>query len=225
MRKINLVLGIICVLVAILMFAIGSGLGGCVLVLIGALNIIIGLKKKQGLNPKTEPQNFEEIPKQEQRTMIKALSINTAEYYQDNIREILDAPDFTANDIKDMFIDGLASEEEKIYLYDPYVDTPVLEHEPNNEFDPNAIKIMIDGLQVGYVPKNNIDIVNGYLNDNKTFEAEIYAGDYATVEYKEDHDDYFGDDPKRSDLTVKTYKDTFKVSLRIYENGIDSVSI
>ncbi len=213
MKKLNLILGIICVVLALVLFMAGSAVGGVVLLLIGGLNIIIGLKKKEALNPKIEAQNMEHPSK----TMLAAFTVAGWEYYQQNILEVLGEPEhITNNDIKDMFIEGSLSADEPYYIYPPYITTPTLEHEPENPYDPKAIKVIIDGEHIGYVPKDKIDLVNGYL-DNKTFEAEIYAGDYKMVSYKDDNDDYYGDDPKRSDLEVESFTEPYKVSIRIYE--------
>ena len=32
--------------------------------------------------------------------------------------------------------------------------TATLELEPSNDFDPNAVKVLVEGLQVGYIPKS-----------------------------------------------------------------------
>ena len=32
--------------------------------------------------------------------------------------------------------------------------TAILELEPTNDFDPNAVKVLVEGLQVGYIPKS-----------------------------------------------------------------------
>ena len=31
--------------------------------------------------------------------------------------------------------------------------TAILEPEPTNEFDPTAVKVLVEGIQVGYIPK------------------------------------------------------------------------
>jgi len=41
----------------------------------------------------------------------------------------------------------------KVIEVGEFATSAMLELEPTNDFDPNAVKVMVDGLQVGYVPK------------------------------------------------------------------------
>lgn len=49
------------------------------------------------------------------------------------------------------------------------------EFEPNNEYDKNAIKIIYDGMHIGYVPKNNMQkMIKDFINnEDKKVEAFI----------------------------------------------------
>jgi hypothetical protein len=51
----------------------------------------------------------------------------------------------------------------------------MLELEPTNDFDPNAVKVMVDGLQVGYVPKTFSGDVTKMLNDKGVTEFKVPA--------------------------------------------------
>lgn len=51
----------------------------------------------------------------------------------------------------------------------------MLELEPTNDFDPNAVKVMVDGLQVGYVPKTFSGDVTRMMNDKGVTEFEVPA--------------------------------------------------
>ena len=51
----------------------------------------------------------------------------------------------------------------------------MLEFEPTNDFDPNAVKVMVDGLQVGYVPKTFSGDVTRMMNDKGVTEFEVPA--------------------------------------------------
>lgn len=44
------------------------------------------------------------------------------------------------------------------------------EFEPTNEYDKNAIKVLYDNIQIGYVPKNSIqDMVKKYMTDEQKY--------------------------------------------------------
>ena len=51
----------------------------------------------------------------------------------------------------------------------------MLELEPTNDFDPNAVKVMVDGLQVGYVPKTFSGDVTRMMNNKGVTEFEVPA--------------------------------------------------
>jgi len=51
----------------------------------------------------------------------------------------------------------------------------MLELEPTNDFDPNAVKVMVDGLQVGYVPKTFSGDVTKMLKAKGVTEFKVPA--------------------------------------------------
>ena len=51
----------------------------------------------------------------------------------------------------------------------------MLELEPKNDFDPNAVKVMVDGLQVGYIPKTFSSDVTEALKKKGVTEFEVPA--------------------------------------------------
>ena len=54
-----------------------------------------------------------------------------------------------------------------IYEYIFPKHTATFEFEPTNEFDPNAIKVMIKGVHVGYVKKGSCARIKNLINQNK----------------------------------------------------------
>ena len=81
-------------------------------------------------------------------------------------------------------------EDEKVYYYDfnPY--TVELIEEPDNKFDPNAIKVVIDGVHVGYIKKGSCAHVKNLLKSGRIvkIDAEIHGGQYKLLysEYDEE---------------------------------------
>ena len=51
----------------------------------------------------------------------------------------------------------------------------MLELEPTNDFDPTAVKVMVDGLQVGYVPKTFSGDVTKLIQDKGVTEYKVPA--------------------------------------------------
>lgn len=73
------------------------------------------------------------------------------------------------------------------FLYYTLEDYAVLALEPNNPHDPNAIKVLMRGVQVGYVPSDMTFSIKPLLNKCK-FVGYICGGDIFDGEYKEKRD-------------------------------------
>ena len=94
---------------------------------------------------------------------------------------------------KKEFIDEFA-EDERVYKLDfPYA-TAQLIPEPENEYDPNAIAVVVDGVQIGYVPKNKAKAVRKLIDDPLYMgtTVEIQGGAYKVL--RSDWDDDKGKD-------------------------------
>ena len=63
----------------------------------------------------------------------------------------------------------------KVIAVGEFATSAMLELEPTNDFDPNAVKVMVDGLQVGYVPKTFSGDVTRMMNDKGVTEFEVPA--------------------------------------------------
>ena len=63
----------------------------------------------------------------------------------------------------------------KVIEVGEFATSAMLELEPTNDFDPNAVKVMVDGLQVGYVPKTFSGDVTRMMNDKDVAEFEVPA--------------------------------------------------
>ena len=63
----------------------------------------------------------------------------------------------------------------KVIEVGEFATSAMLELEPTNDFDPNAVKVMVDGLQVGYVPKTFSGDVTKMMNDKGVTEFEVPA--------------------------------------------------
>lgn len=56
--------------------------------------------------------------------------------------------------------------------------TAILEPEPTNEFDPTAVKVVVEGVQVGYIPKFDSPAVTQMIQESgkKSFEVPVRIG-------------------------------------------------
>lgn len=121
---------------------------------------------------------------------------------QELIRESDDIPylGYTSKEIKEELIFG-----GRFYKYLPF-EIPDVEFIPesDNEFDPNAVKILVRGYHLGYVtkPKNRKVLRLTTDSNNKVVKiAKIYGGDYKDI------------DPESDKL--RTVKDSFKIQINL----------
>ena len=64
--------------------------------------------------------------------------------------------------------------ERRVYRY-------FYKNEPTNQHDPNAVKVLINDILVGYVPKEDCEAVKVFLQYPLRITAEISGGDYKIV--------------------------------------------
>lgn len=76
-----------------------------------------------------------------------------------------------------VFIEKVPSME-SIYKYKYREADAVLLPEPTNPHDKNAIKVLVDNVHVGYIPKMQCLELKGKLNKIKSVRANIHSGDY-----------------------------------------------
>ena len=88
--------------------------------------------------------------------------------------------DLTKKEIEE---DGL--EDTYLYKYSVAFADVDLVPEPDNQYDPNAIKVVADGVLVGYVPAKKTKAVRKIMNEKEIVKAQcqIYGGDYKVLNY------------------------------------------
>lgn len=100
----------------------------------------------------------------------KVLSVTGTKHYEENILKLMvENPDFKLGPkaLKEQYDDADVIPK----LIPGYIQV-VLEPEPDNQYDPNAVKVLMNGLLVGYVKKESCSQVKELLN-KKDFKAEV----------------------------------------------------
>ena len=83
-------------------------------------------------------------------------------------------------------------EDERIYKYEFDPVHVELIPEPDNPYDPKAIKVVIDGVHVGYIKKGSTSRVRNLLKAGGKVSAEIKGGPYKVLLYRyEDGEDWY----------------------------------
>ena len=86
---------------------------------------------------------------------------------------------------------------ERIYKYEPDFMNVELVPDPTNEHDPNAIKVVVDDVHIGYVPEKKTSKVKKILDKNEiiALACAISGGPYRYIkENYDDNDDAYEDE-------------------------------
>lgn len=113
----------------------------------------------------------------------------------------------SSKELKDLFYDG-----DKIYQTDFIFDKATLEEEPDNAYDPNAVKVLIDGVHVGYIKKGSCSHVKKLIHNGKIhgIDADLHGGKYKIIReyYDDDEDDFIKE--------IEEYESDYFLTLTIY---------
>lgn len=178
--------------------AISTGIVSTVFCIVCLIVSIIFWKKHKLLQANTEkqlPQNKSIFPESSTETApprmednksiseahilkTETLHITGTSHYMDNILDLAIENYLYDYSKKELIEDGL--EDERIYQYEFYPSKVELVAEPENQYDSNAIRVLIDDIHVGYVKSGSCTHVKKLLNSGRVtaIDAEIYGGTY-----------------------------------------------
>lgn len=99
------------------------------------------------------------------------------------------------------------SDQNRFYEYEYYTHDVQLLPDPDNQYDPNAIKVLAGGLQIGHIKKGSTGRIKNLLNSGtiKNYELELAGGKYKQVVYDYENDCYSierGESPYFATLTI-----------------------
>ena len=194
MKIISLIIGIICIVVALLMFLIKSIGAGIVLLLLGLLNLFLYYRQKY---KKPEPEHHEpDYVHEMQQYAMHDFRVAGFDYNQEILADLLEDENEDYKLPKSKFLDEVF---ERCYQYDVEFYPAELVDEPDNEYDPNAIAVYVEDERIGYIAKRDQEAVRAL--DPDRIEAEIYGG-----KYKEPDDDEIltGSTPYKAMLHIYT---------------------
>lgn len=137
--------------------------------------------------------------------MAKEYKVAGITNYIDNIMEFaFESDDFqlTRSELRKEFEDG--DRVDQYYFDFQHVE---LVEEPDNEYDPNAIRIDVDGLTIGYVPKEQTAEVKN----------KMHAPDYAGIKLTEIHYGQYWDISEDDDGKLQIDKDEYPAPYARFE--------
>ena len=172
MFRINLILGIVCIVLGLIFFMI-SVPAAIILLLIGALNLYLGSRAKKAKTKKLE--QMVEQPNNDPLEVLKYDIIDFPvagyDYNQEAIGALLDYENENYMLTKSKFVEEVG---ERCYEYDVEYYPAQLVPEPENQYDPDAIAVYVEGSRVGYIARKDQPAVNSLQAER--FEAEVYGG-------------------------------------------------
>lgn len=110
------------------------------------------------------------------------------DYYLDAIRDLMVENSMYSWGKKELIDYGYI--DERIYEFDVYSGVAVLEPEPDNPHDPKAIRVLTDGVHIGYIKAGSCAHIHKLLRDGgiETARVDIKGGKYKIL--VEEYDDY-----------------------------------
>lgn len=187
------VLGVILAAMSLLLLiATPAGIVGLV---ISALIFFVVWKDK-----KAEKKLNDEIEEGRKRAaslvLVETIPVVGTKYYMDNIEELL-TPNDEYKHPKD--------HDETYMKYEEYFEPCKLVPEPDNQQDPNAIRVESEDLLVGYIPRDKQEKTRTFMNGKYKLMLSIDEGPYK--EYDEDEGKWIVTDERlQTRVFIEEYK-------------------
>lgn len=162
-----------------------------------------------------EPAQVEEPAQAEEQpaTAVPVETVNTYKvagvtHYEQNIMSFAqENPEYSLS--KKQLIDGvfMLYDTEKIWKYDFLTPKIELVPEPDNAYDPNAIKVMADGKHVGYIKSGSCSHLLKCIQEQRIagITCQIGGGPYKLLEKEEDAisgETFYSLEPGKTNLFV-----------------------
>lgn len=144
--------------------------------------------------PTPQPEKIQVIPPAPViETKIKTYKITGMSHYLDNILKLSsENMDYDLSK-KELIDEGYYNE--RIYQYNFYPGKVELVPEPDNPYDPNAVKVIVDNELVGYVKSGSCKHILKIIAEDRIekIDCEIGGGKYKYIGYDEDEEKYYLD--------------------------------
>ena len=197
MKVFSYIVGVVLLIYAVLLFlrlpsaGVISALGGVIILIATARSSWEKVEKTSGPAvsvPAVAPPVEEPIPEQELGDGLKMVTfLGAGMYYRlDNFNRFGTPNPLFDYSRKELKKDDIVNE--RIYEYFYKIGKITFEDEPTNEFDPNAIKILSDGIHIGYIKKGSTTRLRNIMKKNVlSIEATAGGGNYKILNEFDDH--------------------------------------
>lgn len=174
----------------LLLIIIGAvGMAAAIFFLVaGALCLFFGIKQLSAPTSKQSPAaGSRSTPAPDPNLKKYKFKVSGISFRKNEISEELgDYNDDYEMTKKQLLDEGMVDEE--IHKYNVYVSKVELVDDPDNPYDPNAMKVVADGVHIGFVPKEKKARVREILSSNIDIKisCDVYGGDYKILEEDDD---------------------------------------
>lgn len=197
------ILGIILIIMSLLLLLISKwGLAG---IAFGILLIVFGRNKGKSPGPVKAPRPQPSAPepapakkdaasKQHEPAPMPVHAASKTEthhvagtsFRESEIQDLMEE-NFDYNMTAAELIDA-GMEDERVYKYEETYCTASLEPDPDNEYDPNAIKVLANGVHIGYIKKGSTAHIKKLMDDGAIVSmiVTIIGGPYKTAYLNDD---------------------------------------
>lgn len=129
-------------------------------------------------DPTPEPLKSEPIAADTPQTKVEHHRIAGTSFRLDAIQELLDENTDYSLSKRELIDQGFINE--RIYKMGVYNNFAVLEPEPENPTDPKAIKVLTEGVHIGYIKAGSCAHIHKALREGRieSAEVEIKGGEY-----------------------------------------------
>lgn len=118
---------------------------------------------------------------------VKTYKVAGVTQYVDNIMNLATLNPYYGMSKRELVDEGMTGE--KVWRYDFYPEKIQLEPEPDNAFDPNAIKVIVDGEHVGYIKSGSCAHLLKVIKENRIVSIRGTIGGGAYKYVSEEYDD------------------------------------
>ena len=134
--------------------------------------------------PEPEPEPTVEVPKKKTQThRVAGVSFREA-----ILKDLMGENSYYTCSKTDLISYGCV--DERIYKFNVYNGSAELVPEPDNPHDPKAVKVLVEGMHIGYIKEGSCSRIHNLMRDDRIekIKVEIKGGDYKVI--YEEYDDY-----------------------------------
>ena len=114
----------------------------------------------------------EAVPNKREGTVMREFSVAGVSRHQDVIRNVGYLNDEYSLSVKRLREEGLLDQDIPKYLFDGVLLNISLELDSENEVDPNAVKVLLNGEHVGFIPADDAEYVHDMIEADRIVDAD-----------------------------------------------------